>query len=94
VGLETSAAFTGALVVWSQFLGDVGFDLDDAYMWVPFLEVIGPSVGPIRSRYVNLGENQNDLAVRETGKIGCQRRRVVKERTTGVQKDQKDLRDL
>jgi hypothetical protein len=94
VGFETSAAFTGALVVWSQFLGDVGFDLDDANVWVPLLEVIGPCVCPIRTRYVNLGENQDDLAVRESGKIGCQRRRVVKERTTGVQKDQKDLRNL
>ena len=83
--LETSAAFAGALVVWSQFLGDEGFDLDDANVWVPLLEIIGPCVRPVWTRYINLCENQDDLAIRESGKIGRQRWGVVKERTTGVQ---------
>ena len=94
VRFETFTAFAGAIFIWSQFLGDVGFDLDDAHVWIPLREVIGPCVCPIRTRYVNLGENQDDFAVRESGKIGCQGWRVVKEGTARVQKDQKDLRNF
>ena len=85
VGLETSVTFAGALLIWSQFLGNVGFDLDDANVWVPLLEVIGPCVRPVRTRYINLGENQDDLTIRESGEIRCQRWRVVKERAARVQ---------
>ena len=49
VGFETSVTFAGALIIWSQFLGDVGFDLDDANVWVALLEVIGPCVCPVRT---------------------------------------------
>ena len=94
MGFETFVAFAGAIVVWSQFLGDIGFDLDDAHVWIPLREIIGPCVCPIRTRYVNLGENQDDFAVLESSKIGCQRRRVVKEGTARVQQDQKDLRNF
>ena len=49
VGLEMPVAFAGTLVVWPQFLGNIGLDLDDTNVWVTFLEVIGPCIRPIRT---------------------------------------------
>lgn len=66
MGFKSPAAFTRPFVIRPQFLGNVRFDLDDAYVRVPLLEVIGPCVRPIRTRYVNLGENQDDPTVRES----------------------------
>ena len=70
MGFKAPVAFTCPFVIRSQFLGNVGFDLDDAYVRVLLLEVIGPCVRPIRTRYVNLSENQDDPTVRELAEIG------------------------
>ena len=72
MGFKAPVALARPFVIRPQFLGNVGFDLDDTYVGVPLLEIIRPCVRPIQSRYVNLGENQDNFTVRELVKIGGQ----------------------
>ena len=67
---------------------NVGFDLNDWRGRVQFPEIFRPCVCAGWPRYVDLCQNQDNLAIRKN--VG-ERRRVVQERAAGIKQDEKNL---